>query len=127
MSFWNSIKRKARKEHSCIYCRKIIAKGEEYSRETGIFDGDFNDYCLCLRCVWLINTFETDKEYLADIWETLINNDLIPCPSCGSNNPRECSMIENKQKVECECDECDEKWVADLSIEGLKEIKKTTN
>lgn len=127
MSFWNSIKRKARKEHSCIYCRKTIAKGEEYSRETGTFEGDFNDYCLCLRCAWLIDTFETDNEYLADIWETLFNNDLIPCPSCGSNNLREYDMIENKQEMECECDKCNEKWVADLSIEGLKEIIQATN
>lgn len=67
MSFWNSIERKARKEHSCIYCGKTIEKGETYSRESGTFEGEFNDYCLCLRCVWLINSFETDNEYLADL------------------------------------------------------------
>lgn len=126
MGFWNSVKRKARKEHRCIYCSKIIKKSEEYSRETGTFAGEFNDYCLCLRCLWLIETFASDNEYLADIWETLFNNDLINCPSCGSSNLRDYMMLENYLKMKCECDNCDEKWVADLSVEGLKEILRAT-
>ena len=127
MSFWNSIERKARKEHKCIYCGKTIEKGETYSRETGTFEGEFNDYCLCLRCLWLINSFASDEEYLADIYETLFENDLIICPSCSSTNLREYDISNDKMSMNCECDNCDEKWVADLSIEGIKElINRTT-
>lgn len=126
MSFWNSVKRKARKEHRCIYCSKIIKKGEEYSRESGTFEGDFQDYCLCLRCLWLIENFARDEEYLSDMWETLFNNDLVSCPSCGGSNLREYEARDNYQKLNCECDNCDEEWVADLSIEGLKEVIKAT-
>lgn len=125
MSFWNSIKRKARKEHKCIYCSKTIEKGETYSRETGTFEEDFYDYCLCLRCAWLIGIF-ADEEYLADINETLFENDLIVCPYCSSTNLREYDISKDKMLMDCECDNCDEKWVADLSIEGIKELINNT-
>ena len=79
-----------------------------------------------MRCAWLIDTFTSDNEYLADVWETLFENDLINCPSCGGRNLREYDVIENVQKMKCECDDCDEKWTADLSIEGIREIIMAT-
>ncbi len=77
MSFWNSINRKARKEYNCAYCEKVIQKGEQYSRETGTYGDEILDYCLCLRCRWLIDTFEAENEYMASLFDTLDNNDLV--------------------------------------------------
>ncbi|OZV10766.1 hypothetical protein CIW83_18275 [Tissierella sp. P1] len=125
MSFWNSVKRKARKEHTCKYCGKKIKKGEEYSRETGIYEGDFNDYCLCLRCRFLVDEFEHD-DYLHEFADTLIDNDLMLCPACGTSNLSEWEFTDDMQSCECECDNCGEKWVADLSIEGIKRIITST-
>ena len=122
MSFWNSREQKARKQHKCIYCGKTIQKGEQYNRESGMFDGEFQDYCLCARCRWLIDTFETGEEYLSDIYDTLDNNDLVLCPLCGSRNQRECHISRDRQSMECECDDCDEKWVADLTIAALERM-----
>lgn len=31
----------ARKEHDCIWCREKIQVGEKYSKQTGVFEGDF--------------------------------------------------------------------------------------
>ena len=50
MSFWNSRTRIARIPHRCEYCGKQIEVGEQYSRETGVYDGEFNDYSMCSRC-----------------------------------------------------------------------------
>ena len=126
LSFWNSREHKAKKEHRCIYCGKKIEIGETYSRETGTFEGEFNDYCLCLRCVFAIDKFEEKGEYLGDFYETIFNEGLLVCPSCGTTNLREYSFSKDAMTCECECDNCDEKWVADLSIEGIKEIIQLT-
>lgn len=40
----------ARKEHTCIWCREKILKGEKYNRWTGIFDGDFQSNAMHLEC-----------------------------------------------------------------------------
>lgn len=37
MGFWNSIQRKARKEHTCLHCQKAIQVGEIYQNHAGIF------------------------------------------------------------------------------------------
>lgn len=120
MGFWNSREHKARKEHTCIYCNKTIEVGESYSRESGLYEGEFNDYCLCLRCLWLINNYAREDDYLTDMRETLFENDLISCPSCGSYSLVEFDEIENYQKAECECNHCYHTWVEDISLENLK-------
>ncbi len=123
MGFWKSVVHKASKEHICIYCGKAIKIGEEYNRETGKTGGEFYDYCLCSRCRWVIDSIDIDHDgELGDFAETLWNYDLIACPSCGSSNLREYDFTDNIQKISCECDDCDEKWIADLSIDGLKHM-----
>lgn len=123
MGFWTSVNRKARKEHKCAYCEKVIQVGDRYSRETGKYDGEFNNYCLCLRCKWLIDKFEV--EYLEDICFTLSENDLINCPSCGTYDVKYLVISEDKQELNCKCEECGEEWVADLTINGIKESIST--
>lgn len=120
MSFWKSRQYKSKKQHRCEYCDKTIEVGEEYSRETGTFEGDFQDFCLCFRCDFVIDKFEND-EYLGDFYETVFEN-FLDCPACGDCNLREHEFSADKMSCECECDHCDEKWTADLSIEGIKEV-----
>lgn len=119
--FWKSAKRKARKTHKCLYCRKVIEKGEEYFRETGTFEGDFQDYCLCPRCLYVIEKYEEPGEYLTSLADVVIDNRLYVCPSCGSSNYRDYEFSKDVMSIEFECDNCDEKWTADLSMEGLME------
>ncbi len=40
----------ARKEHRCHECRRVIARGEGYSRETWIFDGEMDSAKTCAHC-----------------------------------------------------------------------------
>ena len=37
-------KLKARKDHRCIWCGQLIPKGENYIRESSIFENDFQDH-----------------------------------------------------------------------------------
>lgn len=60
MSFWNSKKVKAKKRHRCLYCGQSIEIGELYSRETGIFEDDFQNFALHLEC--LAEHHENSKE-----------------------------------------------------------------
>ena len=120
MSFWNEDKRKARKEHKCYYCGKIIKKDELYYRETGVYDNEFYDYCLCERCRWIIDKYEEPGEDLSDFLEVIFNNDFLCCPKCGSINMREHEFSQDKMSCECECDNCGNTWVEDLSLEALK-------
>lgn len=52
-------KRKARKEHKCFECRKIINKGDTYYHHSGCWDGSFSHYKYCERC-------NKDRHDLAD-------------------------------------------------------------
>ncbi len=42
--------RKARKEHACSECRRVIAKGETYDYTSYIMEGDMFEHHLCDRC-----------------------------------------------------------------------------
>jgi hypothetical protein len=127
VSFWKSIKRKARKKHNCEYCSKEIKKGEKYSRETGTFEGDFNDYCLCLRCTWFLDTFRTESEYLQDLYSELFEEDLISCCECGSYRVDIQDISEDKQVLSCRCRKCSTEWEQDISLESLKDIASRHN
>lgn len=85
MSFWNSETVTAKKEHGCLYCGRKIMPREKYSRECGIYCGEFQHYCLCERCRYLCDEYEHD-DHLGDFLTTLTENDLVTCPACGSIN-----------------------------------------
>ena len=122
MSFWRSTTIKAaRKTHSCEYCGKVIQVGESYEAEAGIYEGEFQRYALCLRCLWLIyRHYPYVDDELGNLVDTLFDNDYLQCPSCGSVNNREYDLSEDKQSCECECDNCGHKWTVDLSLDALK-------
>lgn len=120
MSFWNSRYRKARKEHRCEYCGKKIKIGETYSRETGIYEGDFNDYAMCARCraIWHDMTSSWSDE-LGEFRDDLFENDLVMCPACGSVNRQDYDFAEDMQSVTCECLDCGREYTVDLSAEAI--------
>jgi len=49
-SFSNVVFPKARKPHKCYECGREIAKGSEYEKYTGVFDGSFFEHKTCMDC-----------------------------------------------------------------------------
>jgi hypothetical protein len=43
----------ARKPHQCCECFKTIAKGDDYQKIKGLWDGEFQEYETCLQCAEL--------------------------------------------------------------------------
>ena len=60
--FYNVKWPKARKEHHCEDCGKVIAVGETYKRESGKFDGELYDIITCAICSEIRSAF-TCSEY----------------------------------------------------------------
>lgn len=50
-SAFRSRMRRARKEHRCCECRRLIYKGDLYEYASGIWDSEPNQYKTCSRCV----------------------------------------------------------------------------
>ena len=122
MSFWKeSFIKSARKEHTCVYCNKDIKVGDTYIRETGIFEGDFNDYCLCPRCQYLVNKYDSG-EVLSCLYDTLVENDYIVCPACGSINFKDFKVCEDKNSVYGECRDCGDKFATMITLDALIDI-----
>ncbi len=42
---------RARKEHRCIECRRVILKGSDYERISGKWEGEFSTSHTCLDCM----------------------------------------------------------------------------
>ena len=47
---FQSIQRKAAKDHKCCECREPIKKGEAYQYSSGIWDGQPSSFKQCLNC-----------------------------------------------------------------------------
>lgn len=71
--FWASAKHhKARKEHKCVVCHRMINIGEVYYRGFGVYDGWPNDFKLCAHCEACLPVIEWDESYSEDdfdYWE----------------------------------------------------------
>lgn len=119
MSFWKSVEHKAQKKHCCELCHKAIQVGEKYSRQTGVVEGDFQDYCLCLRCLWLLKQ-HPGREVIGDIWELLSDYDYISCPNCGAYNYEIEEVDEDIENLTFSCGKCGNWWLENLSLEELK-------
>ena len=49
---------RARKDHRCYECGRVIPKGETYHKQTGIFDGDpytWKAHKQCAKLYWALN------------------------------------------------------------------------
>lgn len=51
--FWNKAMRKAAKPHKCYECGGTIQRGETHEYVSGKWEGCFNDFRTCSRCVEL--------------------------------------------------------------------------
>lgn len=67
---------KARKQHRCVECRTLIAKGERYVRHKGIWDDGPNSLAICLPCeslwdaVWTaLRANNEDCLQYGELWE----------------------------------------------------------
>lgn len=56
-SAFRQTERKARKNHTCYECRRVIASGEKYVYESGVWDGQASDYKTCLECFEIRGVF----------------------------------------------------------------------
>ena len=57
MEFYNHVYPRARKNHTCEYCREMIGIGQKYSYETGKYDGDLFARKLCMTCSNILNEY----------------------------------------------------------------------
>lgn len=62
---------KARIEHKCTECARIIPKGEEYFKEVSIFDTELDTYKTCEDCYSLRQVFFSNGWYYEQILEDL--------------------------------------------------------
>lgn len=63
---------KARKVYRCCECHRDIAKGQEYERQVGKWEGDFYTYKTCMDCVNIRTAFACGGGYtFTRLWEDL--------------------------------------------------------
>lgn len=48
---YSQVLRRARREHTCCECGETITPGDLYEVAKGKWDGDWNEYKTCARCV----------------------------------------------------------------------------
>jgi hypothetical protein len=127
MGFWNSTHVKhSRKKRLCEYCDEMIGIGDSYFRETGVFNGDFNDYAFCERCksVWTEYVFGEESEFSRGDF----NNYFLPahpelrrCPSCGSTDT-DFKGQTGKWLDAYICCECEARFDVNLSFEAIRDV-----
>lgn len=83
IKFYSSKHHKAKKEHTCSMCGKIIQPGEVYERSSGKYDGYFFDEKYCEDCEVIIDEYisiSCDCEiYDDDILDWLRENFCYGC------------------------------------------------
>ena len=62
--------RKARKEHTCCECGETIPKGALYRYESGIWEGEPQDYKTCLDCISVRDAFFCGSVF-GSVWEDM--------------------------------------------------------
>jgi len=123
IEFWTSaIVKKSRKKYRCEHCSNDIEIGFSYSRESGKYEGDMQDYALCLRCRKLLDgnnpIWDNDDDELGNFHEKLMNSRFVDCPQCGKQTVSEFEYSEDGMSIKIEC-ECGNKYSVDLSAENL--------
>lgn len=64
---------KARKDHKCTECRRVIPKGSLYERTSGLFDGDFFTEHTCMDCADIRAAFNCgDGVAIGELWESMV-------------------------------------------------------
>ena len=60
---FNSIVRKANKEHKCCECDRTIENGENYRHTSGVWDGEPESYNQCLNCYHIMDVVSREGEF----------------------------------------------------------------
>lgn len=63
----SSTRPKARKEHKCNECKRIIPIGDKYLREVTLYDGEVETYKTCKDCESIRSNFFTYGYYYGEI------------------------------------------------------------
>lgn len=109
LEIYSEVLRKARKEHTCHICGKMIEKGERYHHETGKWDGDFFNRNTCKVCALIRNDYLAETctdEY--DVYSVQDHAAEIGCSGCKiketcSESPMNCQIVLNafiKREIE---------------------------
>lgn len=62
---------RARKQHKCVECNKVIAVGERYEYSSGKSEGDLWDYRTCAVCAEIADAFSCDgRTYGGFFWDS---------------------------------------------------------
>lgn len=119
MSFWNTRDIKsARKPHRCEFCGCKIHPGDSCQSNTGIYDGEFNHYYFCTRCVRFIDLYNLDLSdgfSVGDFYDYIYYAHSC-CPKCGSYNHREHTWDDKQLNCKFECDNCDHIWTQNFEF-----------
>lgn len=120
MSFWNSKKvKKTRKIHKCEFCFRTIQTGKSCNYESGIYEGEFQSYYMCDRCIEFISKHDIDLSdgfCGGEFWDCVQNTNLLDCPKCRSPHHDYLKCSEDGLKYKLECNSCGEEYEVDLSF-----------
>lgn len=72
--YYNSKIIKARKNHQCCECHKVIKPGEQYEIISGCWDGSFEHYKTCTDCLSLRKQFFPHGWYFNQMWDDFFEN-----------------------------------------------------
>lgn len=76
--FYHDATRKARKQHKCCECHRVIEPRETYQRAAGKSDGNLWNYSTCFLCAEIREHFQCGRGWLfGSLWEDLGEN-FIP-------------------------------------------------
>ena len=100
---FTSTKRRARKNHKCCECNRVIGPGEHYYYDSGKWDNEWLTFKMCLPCGEILDEFFCDgfayQQMTADLYEHIQEVDgqiFENCLSALSVNAREivCNLID---------------------------------
>jgi hypothetical protein len=87
--FYIETEHKARKQHKCFWCRRIVEVGEKYIKGFGVWQGDVQNRKECLKCHSLINVMSGDKDYRDYVYSDGFDDETLMefhqekiCPTC---------------------------------------------
>jgi hypothetical protein len=70
---WNESIPRARKEHRCDECGRVIPRGDRYTRARSLYDGGWSTWICCARCHFVRALIEQ-----AEITEGCVGNEAVP-------------------------------------------------
>lgn len=125
MSFWSSRRvKKTRKEHICLFCNAAIPAGSTCSHESGMYEGEMNNYYLCDRCRELLSSSQGPwvdpwDNTLGEFVDCLASTGAGSCPRCSKQHYSGFEFATDMLSAENECCSCGHVYIIDLSAKAL--------